>query len=347
MKYNKSELYFFTALFLGVLALLWFIVLPHIPALMLAAVTAVLMYPLYERISKMLKSPSGAAAITVLIVLVSILIPLSIIAGLLFNEARDLSVRLSNGGGLNGAAHLLDPIEQYVQTVLPDFSFELGSVTKEVLNWVAGHLGTAFTGTAQAFLALIIWLISLFYFLKDGPKFVKTFVNFSPLSDRYDHLVLDKLQNTIHSVLQGSLAIALIQGTLTGIGFAIFGIPSAVLWGSFAAICALIPGIGTGLVITPAVLYLFFVGATPQAVGLAIWGVIAVGMIDNFLMPKFLGSRAQLHPLFVLVSVLGGLAFFGASGFILGPLVLSLLYALGEIYVVIFKNEIKHAAKES
>ena len=107
---------------------------------------------------------------------------------------------------------------------------------------------------------------------------------------------------------------------------------------------ALIPGVGTGLVLFPAVVFLYLTGSIGAAIGLALWGMIAVGLIDNILLPKLLAHRARIHPLFVLVSVLGGIAMFGPSGFLLGPLALSLLYGLGDIYVVLFKCQIERAA---
>ena len=131
---------------------------------------------------------------------------------------------------------------------------------------------------------------------------------------------------------------ALIQGILTAVGFTFFGIPNATLWGSVAAITALIPGIGTALVLLPAILYLYFSGETLFAVGLLLWGMTAVGLVDNFLGPKLVERGMRLHPFLILLSVLGGVGFFGPLGFLLGPLVLSLLFALIEIYFAIKKE---------
>ena len=131
---------------------------------------------------------------------------------------------------------------------------------------------------------------------------------------------------------------ALIQGILTAVGFTFFGIPNATLWGSVAAITALIPGIGTALVLLPAILYLYFSGETLFAVGLLLWGMTAVGLVDNFLGPKLASYGMRLHPFLILLSVFGGVGFFGPLGFLLGPLVLSLLFALIEIYFAIKKE---------
>ena len=98
------------------------------------------------------------------------------------------------------------------------------------------------------------------------------------------------------------------------------------------AITALVPGVGTALVITPAIIFLFLTGNTFGGVGLLVWGFTAVGLIDNFLGPKIVGRGMQLHPLAVFLAVLGGLAFFGPLGFLLGPLVMSVCVALVDMY---------------
>ncbi len=101
------------------------------------------------------------------------------------------------------------------------------------------------------------------------------------------------------------------------------------------------PSVGTALALTPAVIYLLITGNTGNAIGLAIWGALAVGMIDNFLGPKLVGSRTKLHPLLVLMSVLGGIQLFGFLGFLLGPIVMAIFVALVEIYRTDFKSYVE------
>ena len=163
-------------------------------------------------------------------------------------------------------------------------------------------------------------------------------IELSPLNDKEDEGVFDRLELAVNSVIKGNLVIALVQGVLTTIGFMLFGVPNAILWGTVAAVAALIPGIGTGLVFIPAVAFLFFTGANVPAFGLFIWGALGVGLIDNFLGPKLVGSGMKLHPLLVLLSVLGGLMYFSPAGVFLGPLSLSLLFALLSIYAHISRK---------
>jgi len=177
-----------------------------------------------------------------------------------------------------------------------------------------------------------VFLTAFYFFLKDGHKLKSYFVALSPLADSDDELIVSRLKLAVSATIKGNLAIGLIQGALTGIGFAIFGVPNAALWGGVAVVAAFLPGIGTALVITPAIIFLFLIGNTFGGIGLLIWGLTAVGLVDNFLGPRLVGRGMQLHPLAVFIAILGGLAFFGPLGFLLGPLAMSVCLALIDIH---------------
>ena len=143
----------------------------------------------------------------------------------------------------------------------------------------------------------------------------------------------------LHAIVYGSIVVALIQGTLGGIGFWIVGIPSPILWGILMSLFALIPMVGTGIIWVPASLgmaaYGYLSGDTVmvwKAIGLFIYGVFVIAGIDNVLKPKIIGERAHVHPVIILLGVLGGLKFFGIVGFAVGPLILAIFITFLEIY---------------
>ena len=142
----------------------------------------------------------------------------------------------------------------------------------------------------------------------------------------------------INGVIKGYLLVAVIQGSLMGIGLAIFGVPSPALWGVIAAIGALTPTLGTSIVSIPAVIFLFVSGHTGEAIGLTVWSLALVGMIDNFLNPYIVGNKIKIPPFLILFSVLGGLSLLGPVGILIGPLAVSLLYTLISIY----RSEFQH-----
>ena len=106
-----------------------------------------------------------------------------------------------------------------------------------------------------------------------------------------------------------------------------------------AAVAALMPGIGTALVVVPGIIYLFATGVTGSAIGLAIWGVVIVGLVDNVVGPILMRRGITVHPVFILFAILGGLSVFGPVGLFLGPLIIALLFALVDIYKLIILDD--------
>jgi predicted PurR-regulated permease PerM len=219
--------------------------------------------------------------------------------------------------------------------LFPVYDFSSLNITVYVQNfleWSFANLDSIFSSVTRLAFQIFIMLFALFYLLRDGGKFRDSIIALSPLADKYDERVILKLKQAIKSVVAGSLVVSLIQGVLTGLGFYVFGVPNPALWGSFAVVAALIPGFGTSLVLIPGIAYLFFTTTSIHALGLLIWSIIAVSLIDNYLGPILIKRGVQIHPFIILLSVMGGLIFFGPIGFIAGPLVVALLAALLEIY---------------
>lgn len=348
MNANALRPYFLISLIAVSSALTFFIFRPFIVVLVLAAVFAVVLQPIYRNVLKRMNSLPGLSAfITMLISVVCILIPLTFITIQIAGEAKNLYSSITdNGGGETYLNTVIKSVSDVSRQYFPslalsgaDLSASVDQYVKDGLAWLVHNLGTAFGGAVKVLLSFFIFLIALYYFLRDGDRIKRTIIDASPLADTDDNAVLTRLEQAVNSVLRGSLAIALIQGVLTSVGFAMFGVPNSILWGVVAAFSALIPGIGTSLVLAPGIAYLFIIGSTTPAIGLLIWSVVAVGLIDNLLGPKLVGKGMQIHPLVVLLSVFGGLAFFGPAGIFLGPLCTSLLFALVSIHPHISKKD--------
>jgi predicted PurR-regulated permease PerM len=340
---NKSQHYFFLLILIGVGVLTFYIFYPYMTSLLLALVFSVMFRPLHRYISRIfsngVQSSSVSTFVTLTVVAVAIIIPLIFVAKQVYMESENLYYSLTDEGS---RSLLIDSLNSFSESlsyrlggVFPAYSFDSFNITKYVQNfleWSFANLDTIFSSITKFALELFIMLFALFYLLRDGGKFKQDIILVSPLADNYDEKIFSKLKQAIRSVVVGSLVVGLIQGVLTGLGFWVFGVPNPALWGSFAVVAALIPGIGTSLVIVPGVLYLFFVSTNLHAVGLLVWGIIAVGLVDNFLGPMLVNRGVNVHPFLILLSVMGGLAFFGPIGFIAGPLIVALLFALLEIY---------------
>lgn len=305
---------------------------------MLAIIAAVVLQPLYKRILNILPGRGLAALATVLVTSVCIVLPLFFLGAQIFTEVRSVSMSFAGVNGHTYLSNTVDNIGLLLEHVVPGagkvfdtLGGNLDQYARVVLSYLATHLGSVATGVAAFFLNLLIFFIAFYYMLKDGPAFKKAIIALSPLTDTDDESIFSRLGVAIDSIIKGSFTIGLIQGTLTGFGFFLFGIPNFVLWGMVATITSFIPGVGTSLVLVPGIAFLLFTGDTTMAMGLAVWSVVAVGLIDNFLGPRLMSKGTAIHPLLVLLGVLGGLALFGPLGIFLGPLTLSFLFVLLDI----------------
>jgi predicted PurR-regulated permease PerM len=270
---------------------------------------------------------------------VLVITPIIFMAKQIYVESESLYYSLTDEGSRSTLIDSLNnfsaALSERLYGIFPAYNFDSFNITKYIQNfleWSFANLDTIFSSLTVFALEIFVMLFALFYLLRDGGKFKQDVIMLSPLADNYDDRIFSKLKQAIQSVVMGSLVVGLIQGVLTGLGFFLFGVPNPALWGSFAIVAALIPGIGTSLVLVPGILYLFFIGTTPHAIGLLVWGIVAVGVIDNLLGPLLVNRGVHVHPFLILLSVMGGLAFFGPIGFIAGPLIVALLFALLEIY---------------
>lgn len=339
MNHSKSELYFVFVVIAGVSALSFFVFKPFLFVIILALVFATVFAPLHRRLARRLsKHPSAAAFLATLLIVLIIIAPVAFVTVRVFKESSYVYSFLTSSGGETRLAAFQSTMTASLKKFVPlpaDFALNFTGYLKDSFTWLVQHLGLVFSNIARVFLETFIFVLALYFFLRDGKKIRRDIESVSPLSEQHSALVLGKLEKAVNSVIRGSLAVALAQGAVSSIGFIIFGVPNAALWGLVTACAALVPSIGTALVIAPAVLFLFFTGHMAASLGLLVWGLFAVGLIDNFLGPKLVEKGTQLHPFLILLSILGGVGFFGPLGFVLGPLSLSLLFAFFEVYKLI------------
>ncbi|HEX8591433.1 MAG TPA: AI-2E family transporter [Candidatus Paceibacterota bacterium] len=340
MQTERIQTYALVGLLGAVAVLAFFIFKPFLTPLALAAIFAVVLYPLQRFFLKRLKGWSGlAAAVTILVVTVCLLVPLSAIALRIIGEAQHTYVSLTQGSGLANTQGAVLYIGESLEPSAPgSYAFaqriasDLNQYVENGLRWLLGHTGAAFSSLLNVALDLFIFFIALFAFLKNGPAIRAQLLHLSPFNDDDDDRIFNRLALTINTVVRGSLAVSLIQGVVASVGYVIFGVPNPLLWGLITCIAALVPGVGTALVIAPAIGFLLIAGDTVSALGLLAWGIAAVGLIDNFVGPMLMSRGIHLPSLVILLSVLGGLAFFGPAGLFLGPLTVSLLLALFSLY---------------
>lgn len=327
------EYVFFFALLAGAGYMVWLLLSPFISALALALIITVIFYPLYTFIEKHVykNSSSIAATVTLIIVLLVVILPVFFVSLLFAKELMGFYQALD----VNQSAPLgeyVTALEDFVQVYVPEFQLDFGAQIKQASSWVISNIGSIFAGTVSTIFIIFIALIGSFFFFRDGKDFKRILIKASPLPDHEDEIILSRLAQAVRSVTTGVVLLSIIQGVLAGIGFTLFGVENAVLWGAVTALLAMLPGIGTSAVMIPAILYLFFTSTMFNVVGLLLWTVLMVVFIDNMLGPYLMSRGNNLHPFIILISVLGGISIFGALGFIAGPVIVSLFMVLLEIY---------------
>jgi predicted PurR-regulated permease PerM len=339
-QHAKLQHVFFLILFFSFIILLGFILWPFLSALVLAFSLSVVFRPVYEWAIRLCRGKeSFAALLTVFFIFIVVLIPFIIVGSILFQEANNLYQTIAfNPGSVLNNSYIL---ERYIQSIVPYAHVDLAEYSRYILQWMVSHLDLFFSQFFKVIVTLFVMIISLFYLLRDGRKLRRQFIRLSPLSKAFDENILYRLEIAIRSVLKGSVVIAIIQGILASVGVSFAGMSNPLIWGIFAMIASLIPGLGTAVVMVPAIIYLFFTGNAVSGVILLIWQLMVVGLIDNFLAPILIERGMKIHPLLILLSVLGGIGFFGPIGFILGPLILAFFFALLEMYpqIVSLPNE--------
>lgn len=339
MDFAKVRNYLFLGLLLAVTILFLMLMKAFAYPIFWAAVIAGLTYPFYKKINKWIKHDNLSTAITMLMVLLIIVIPLLIIGTLMIRQAVEMYLSFNPDSGqinktiqdianwitTNPWAQRFNVNEQY----LVDRLSEIGqTVTNYILTTLKNLTQNSFTFVVM----FIIMFYTLFFFIRDGKKMLQKLMHLCPLGDKYEKILYDKFVSTTRATLKGSLIIGVIQGTLGGLLFYFTGIPGALIWGIIMVIASMIPGLGSFIIWFPAALIMFILGNYWQAITIVLVGSMLIGTIDNFLRPYLVGKDIQMHALLILFSTLGGIALFGASGFIIGPIIASLFLAFWQMY---------------
>jgi predicted PurR-regulated permease PerM len=331
MASSRSESYFFIGILLAAAILVALVFLPELDAIVLGISVAVLFQPWYAVLKKILHDRSGtAAAIIVLLAFAIIIVPLTFIGLQMFAEAQGLYGQIAFGG--TAAVPGIVWFRAAINAWLPSLNIDLTPYIQQVLGFLISDIGPIFSGVLAAVGTLFLSFFALYYFLKDGSKLRAAIVAHGPLPAEHAEQVLTRLYSRAGSVIRGSLLVAALYGALTGIGFFIFGLPSAILWGAVTAVASFIPGIGVLLIVVPGIVSLYLGGNIIGMVGLIAWTFVMSTAIEAYLRPRLLGGKEKIHPMLMLFAVLGGLSFFGPIGLLLGPLALCLLLTLLESY---------------
>jgi predicted PurR-regulated permease PerM len=314
-------------------------------ALLLAAITAGMLRPLYVNLSQRFKNRRTlAASVTLALLVLLVILPLVAFTVVVADQAVELGrsaspwLQTTFGRGEFGriferypSLRPLEPYRDQILTKLGELGGQLGALAVAAATAAAQQVATFL-------LLLFVMLYATFFFLTDGRSILRTILYYSPLPSEDEDKMLDRFSSVARATIRGTLVVGLVQGALGGIAFWVAGIQGAAFWAMCMAVLSVVPGIGAALIWVPGVLYLALTNHVGAAIGLGAWCAIVVGSVDNFLRPFLVGKDAKLSDLLILISTLGGITLFGALGFIIGPIVAALFVTVWDIYGDVFRS---------
>lgn len=311
------------------------VVSSFIGALLWAALAALLFQPLFQRMLALWPVRRNvAAALTLLIITVAVVIPALIVASLVVEQAAGVYGQM-RAGQINFASYfqqIHDALPFRLQHLLDRAGFgsferaqarlsqAIGSSVSTSVSTVARQAFSIGANAAAFLLAFGVGLYVTFFLLRDGDHIGPAIVRALPFERTVAERLADKFVVVVRATIKGSGVVALAQGALGAITFSIVGLPAALLWGLLMAIAALLPAIGPAIIWAPVAVYLLAVGEIWQAVVVIGSGVLVIGLADNILRPMLVGRDTGIPDWLVLVTTLGGINLVGLSGIVIGPL---------------------------
>lgn len=327
---------------LAVILLLAFLVFrPFLLVFTVSASVALLLAPLQRRLSGVLRGRSSlAAALLVVVTTAAILLPVLSSIAILVAQAANffawVKPRLQPGEIQRVWVEILPARFPWLQQWLKASGIELWPLISRGLTELAGAINGILQGLLAGFTTavfeLALFLLMLFFLLRDGGRLRVTMRSISPFSEAQETQIFDHLGKTVKGVLGAMVVVPLVQGFIASVGFWAFGVPSPILWGVAVTIAAMVPIVGSPLGWVPACVYTLLEGRTGAAAGLFVFGLAVISGIDNVVKPLVLKGTAQIHPLLGFLSMLGGIFAFGGLGFLVGPVILSLVLSAVRIY---------------
>lgn len=319
------------------------IMLPFSGAILWALVGSMLFMPLNDRLSRATGRPSLAAAITLLAILATVIVPAFLLGSAMVGELAGLVVRVREGDiDLIGILESTrDALPSWLRRTL---GVDRLTTARATQAWIAGH----FSGSLQVIAGRILeigasafgYLVSAgvmlylsFFMLRDGRRVIASVESAMPLRLDQGRAVFARFLSVVRATIKGSLIVAIAQGTVGGIVFWFVDVQPALLWGVAMAFMSLLPAIGTGLIWVPVAIYLLATGLVWQGLFVVFCGLFVIGLVDNLLRPILVGREARMPDYLAFLSTLGGLQLFGFNGFILGPAAAALFLSVWELYV--------------
>jgi len=312
----------------AVIAVLGFaIALPFMPYIVLAGILTYTLFPIYQFLSQRTGKPGLSAGLAIILALLVMILPTVYLVSELVDQVSGAYTTLKTDS--------LKQVGDYFSSLTNgqvDFQEILDAALEQVRQSIVGFAPNILGSISELLLGLFIMFFVMFYGFREGQSFITYLKNLLPLEADLKDSLFHQMRTVTQAVLYGQVLTAVIQGALGGLGLLVCGVPNALFWGAIMMITAFLPLLGTPLIWVPAGVGLIMDGSMTRGILLLIYGATIVMNIDNFLRPRLVSGRSNVHPVLILIGVLGGLRVFGFIGMLVGPLVLAILVALIKFY---------------
>ncbi len=340
MDIKEHSKYVILVLFIATIALSLYIVKDFILPAFVGIFIAYVFFPVYKRLEKFFKNKKVGALLTSISLILLIIIPMFFLLNSIVQEAsasyiiakQQISIEKINNCNQESTI-----VCKTVNFFLTDSTSKqktllyLDQGLKSSVNYLINGVTNFALSVPKRILDLFITIFVMFYIFLDGGQLVKNLQRLLPISIKHKNKVIRKLEEVTYALIYGTILVGLLEGVILSIGFWLSNIASPMMWGLLTSFLALIPLMGPTILWVPAVIIQIYNGHIPSAIGILITGIV-VSSIDTILRPKIVGNKANVHPILVLLGVLGGIKVFGLIGVIVGPLVLAFITTFAQIY---------------
>ncbi|MFW5888555.1 MAG: AI-2E family transporter [Patescibacteria group bacterium] len=333
---------FLVALLIGVLYVSFLLFEPFLVEILTAAMLASIFYRPYKWMARKIgdrrKIASLAMCILVSLLVIVPAINILIIAGQKSISAYNDFSQYLNQEGLEfiSESYVVDKLEFLNIQDLGVKGF-LTDVAKKASNWMVDGATSAAKGTTNFFISLVVIIFTMFFFFVDGERMLKRLMRWVPMPDSYVLEIFNKFRDVSYSSVVATFVTAVAQGLIGALGFIIVGVP-AFFAGILIGFLSLLPYVGSGFVWGPVAVYLLITGRIWEGIFLLVWGTAIVSVVDNLIRAYTISGKSQVHPIFIIFSILGGISLFGFWGVIIGPLVISLAVTVLHLYEKEYKE---------
>jgi predicted PurR-regulated permease PerM len=333
----------FLALLLAVSAAFVWILLPFGGAVFWGAVIAIVFTPVYVWLLRRWKQRRTLAALATLsLIILIVVLPMTLLAGMLVKEGAALYQRVQSGetnfaryfeqvvAVLPGWLHEL--LEHFGLTDYQELQTRITDAVARGSQAIATQVYSVGQNALDLVVGFFVMLYLAFFLLRDGASLSARIRAAVPLAPAHRRHLATKFITVIRATVKGNILVAATQGALGGVAFWFFHIQGALLWAVLMGFLSLLPAIGAGLIWLPVALYFLVTGAIWQGVALITYGVLVIGLVDNVLRPILVGKDTQMPDYLVLISTIGGMAVFGITGFVIGPVIAAMFMAVWDLF---------------